>query len=64
MSQAELARRIGVSKNAMNEIEMNKTLNPGALQVKAIATALRVSTDYLLGLEDDVESEVFAAVAV
>jgi transcriptional regulator with XRE-family HTH domain len=61
MSQAELARRIGVSKNAMNEIETNKTLNPGVLQVKAIAAALRVSADYLLGLMDEVETELLAA---
>jgi XRE family transcriptional regulator of biofilm formation len=63
MSQAELARRTGMSKNAMNEIEMNKTLNPGVLQVKAIAAALRVSADYLLGLVDAEEAELLAAVA-
>jgi transcriptional regulator with XRE-family HTH domain len=55
MSQAELARRSGISKNAMNEIETNKTLNPGALQVKAIARALRVRADYILGMDDDEE---------
>ena len=63
MSQAELARRAGISKNAMNEIEMNKTLNPGVLQVKAIAAVLHVSADYLLGLEDETSECRPAAVA-
>lgn len=53
MSQAELARRIGVSKQTMYQIESNKTPDPGALKVKAIADVLRVSTDYLLGREDE-----------
>jgi transcriptional regulator with XRE-family HTH domain len=53
MSQAELARRIGVSKNAMNLIETNKTPDPSASKVKAIADVLWVSTDYLLGCLDD-----------
>ena len=49
MSQSELARRIKVSKQTMYQIESNKTPDPGALKVKAIADVLRVSTDYLLG---------------
>jgi len=51
MSQSELARRIKVSKQTMYQIESNKTPDPGALKVKAIADVLRVSTDYLLGRE-------------
>jgi transcriptional regulator with XRE-family HTH domain len=57
MSQAELARRIHISKNSMNMIESGKTPDPSALKVKAIADTLRVSTDYLLGREDVKESE-------
>jgi transcriptional regulator with XRE-family HTH domain len=53
MSQSELARRIGISKQAMYQIESNKTPDPGALKIKAIASNLRVSTDYLLGLSDE-----------
>jgi transcriptional regulator with XRE-family HTH domain len=52
MSQAELARRIKVSKQTMYEIESNKTLDPGVLKVLAIAKILRVSVDALLGLKD------------
>ena len=52
MSQAELARRIGVSKTAMNDIEQGKTVNPGVLHVVAIADTLRLSVDALLGREE------------
>ena len=57
MSQAELARRIKVSKNSMNLIEAGKTPDPSARKIKAIADVLRVSTDYLLGRTDDPGSE-------
>ena len=57
MSQAELARRIHISKNSMNLIEASKTPDPAASKVKAIADVLRVSADYLLGREDN-ESEL------
>jgi transcriptional regulator with XRE-family HTH domain len=49
MSQAELSRRIKISKQAMYDIESNRTRNPGVLIVKAIADVLRVSVDALLG---------------
>jgi len=64
MSQAELARRIGVSKNTMNLIEASKTPDPAASKVKAIADVLRVSTDYLLGREDEDVELLPAAVAL
>ena len=53
MSQAELARRIKVSLNTMNKIEMGDTPDPRASRIRAIADVLRVSTDYLLGKKDD-----------
>jgi transcriptional regulator with XRE-family HTH domain len=53
MSQAELARRVGISKNSMNLIELNKTPDPAASIVKAVADKLRVSADYLLGRQDE-----------
>ena len=52
MSQAELARRIHVSKNTMNLIETSKTSDPAASKVKAVADVLGVSTDYLLGRDE------------
>ena len=50
MSQAELSRRVGISKNAMNRIEVSKTPDPAASIVKAVAETLHVSADYLLGM--------------
>ena len=61
MSQAELARRIGISNTAMNQIESGKTPDPAASRIKAIADVLGVSTDYLLGRcdTDDDEEPVY-----
>ena len=64
MSQSALARRIGVSKQALYQMESGKTEDPGALKIKAIAIALRVNANYLLGLSEEMEGKrVPAAVA-
>jgi transcriptional regulator with XRE-family HTH domain len=47
ISQAELARRIGISKTSMNAIEGGAT-DPRASRIVAIAQVLGVSTDALL----------------
>ena len=49
MSQAELARRIGISKTAMNDLEQGKTQDPHLSHIVAIADQLRLSVDTLLG---------------
>lgn len=51
MSQAELARRIDISKTAMNDLEQGRTANPGVLYIVAIADTLHLSVDTLLGRE-------------
>src|SRR5262249_4294539 len=48
MSQAELARRIGISSTALNQIESGKTPDPGVSRVIGIARVLGVTTDALL----------------
>ncbi len=48
MSQAELARRIGISATALNQIESGKTPDPGVSRIIGIARVLGVSTDALL----------------
>jgi transcriptional regulator with XRE-family HTH domain len=59
MSQAELARRIGISSTALNQIESGKTPDPGVSRIVGIASVLGVSTDYLLlGRKGDDEDEV------
>ena len=57
MSQAELGRRIGLTRQQMNSIEMDRQ-PPTGVQVAAIARTLRVSGNYLLGL-CDTETEGF-----
>lgn len=51
MSQAELARRIGMSKTAMNDLEQGKTRDPHLSYIVAIADQLRLSMDRLLDRE-------------
>ena len=63
MSQSELARRIKVSKQALYQMESGKTADPGALKIKAIAMALRVNANYLLGLSDEMEGKFSPATA-
>lgn len=58
MSQAELARRVGISIQGMNLIEAGKTPDPAASRVREIARVLHVSADYLLGLKDTMEQEM------
>lgn len=50
ITQIELARRIGISKGAMNQIENNQT-DPRSSSIKAMAEVLGVTTDYLHGRE-------------
>jgi transcriptional regulator with XRE-family HTH domain len=52
MSQVELARRIGISKTAMNDLEQGKTVDPRLSHIVAIADQLRLSVDALLGRTD------------
>jgi transcriptional regulator with XRE-family HTH domain len=53
MSATLLAERAGLTRQLLYMIESNRTLDPGVLKVKAIATVLKVSVDYLLGLKDE-----------
>ena len=53
MSQTTLAKRVGISKTAMNQIELGETLDPHVSRIKAIADVLHVSMDYLAGRKDE-----------
>jgi transcriptional regulator with XRE-family HTH domain len=50
--QAELARRLGCSVNALSMLEKDAITDPRASRIIGIAEALNVSADYLLGLQD------------
>jgi DNA-binding XRE family transcriptional regulator len=58
MSQAELARRIGISKTAMNDLEQGKTRDPHLSRIVAIADQLRLSVDTLVGRHDPDDTPV------
>lgn len=51
MTQAELARRLGITRSSVNGWEMGLALPSTALLVE-LARTFHVSTDYLLGLEN------------
>jgi transcriptional regulator with XRE-family HTH domain len=53
MTQAELARRVGISKTAMNDLEQGKTVDPRLSHVVAIADHLRLSVDALIGRTEE-----------
>lgn len=51
MTQAELARRLGVTRSCVNAWEMGISV-PSTQCLVELAHIFRVSTDYLLGLND------------
>jgi transcriptional regulator with XRE-family HTH domain len=48
LSQTDLGKQVGLSTNGVSLIEQGK-VDPRASLIRAIADALGVSTDYLLG---------------
>jgi transcriptional regulator with XRE-family HTH domain len=54
-SQNELATQVGISQALLSKIEAGKSPAPGGEVVKRLARALWVSTDYLLGMDDESE---------
>lgn len=57
INQDELARRAGISRPFVSDIERGKTTNVGVETVQALAEALGVRYAYLLGLSDVVVDE-------
>ena len=57
MGQAELARAINISPNALNAIEKGHTQAPRSDIVQRIARVLNVSADFLLCLSDELDYE-------
>ena len=51
ISQAELARRLKASVNAINMLEQDAILDPRASRIIGVARELGVTTDYLLGMD-------------
>ena len=54
INQGELAKRAGLQASAVSHFETG-TRKPSFDNLKRLADALRVTTDYLLGRTDDIE---------
>ena len=52
MTQAEVAKKIGVAKNTYCNWELG-TREPSILNIKALAKLFGISVDYLVGLEEN-----------
>jgi transcriptional regulator with XRE-family HTH domain len=56
-SQTELAERSGVKQSLISRIENGSRDNPSADVLRGLAKALGCTTDYLIGMHEDEESE-------
>jgi transcriptional regulator with XRE-family HTH domain len=61
MSQLALARLIGVHQSFISKMESGGQTNPNAETLKRLARALGCTTDYLVGMYEEDESEFEAA---
>ena len=60
-TQTELAERAGVSQTIISRLERKARTNVNADVLKGLAKALGCTTDYLVGMHEEEESELFAA---
>lgn len=60
LSQEEMAELVGVARGAVSSWENGKK-TPGGKNLEKIASALGVSTDYLIGRETDTKKEALSA---
>ena len=56
-SQADLAELSGVKQSLLSRIERGSRPNPTADVLRKLATALGCTTDYLIGMHEDKDSE-------
>ena len=63
MKQAEFARKIGIAQNSYNRYESGERV-PDIAILSQLASRLRVSTDWLLGLSDETNTPPSAAPSV
>ena len=59
-NQTELANRSGVTQSLLSKIEKGSRPNPTMESVRHLAYALGCTTDYLVGMHEDMESEQLA----
>jgi transcriptional regulator with XRE-family HTH domain len=61
LTQMELAERADISQAVISRLEADVRRNVNADVLKALAKALGCTTDYLVGMHEDEESELMAA---
>ena len=59
LTQATLAKKLGISRSAVNAWEMSLSV-PSTQKIVELAGLLHVSTDYLLGLSDGMSVDISA----
>jgi len=64
LTQQELADRAGVSQAIISRLETDDRDNVTSDVLKGLAKVLGCTTDYLVGMHEDEDSELFPAVAV
>jgi transcriptional regulator with XRE-family HTH domain len=57
-SQKELATRAGIHPVVLNRLEKGHKAGVQAETIRRLAEVLQVTSDYLLGLKDELESEL------
>jgi transcriptional regulator with XRE-family HTH domain len=60
-SQADLAELSGVKQSLLSRIERGSRPNPTADVLRKLAKALGCTTDYLVGMHEDEDTEPLAA---
>jgi len=60
LTQTELADRAGVPQSLISKLEGGTRGNPSAQVLKRLATTLGCTTDYLVGMHEDEDSELLA----
>lgn len=63
LSQYDLASLANVRRPTIAELETNRRTSVSSEILKRLAKALQCSTDYLVGMYEDEDVELFAAVA-
>ncbi len=64
MSQQELARLVGVNQSFISKMENGEQTNPNAETLKQLARTLGCTTDYLVGMYEEEDTEILTAAAV
>jgi transcriptional regulator with XRE-family HTH domain len=62
MSQSELARQVGIAQPTLSDIELGKQPDVTSALLKRLAQRLACTTDYLVGMYEEEDSELSTAV--